>query len=100
MSLEIRGFSERGETPDVFALADAAGVFAAGGEFVHQALKAVDGPAVRGLFSLLLSLNGLAGLGLGDGIAVPANRVEFFVLEQHRSDGLARVPFDIVCEHT
>ena len=98
MSLEIRGFGERGEPSGVFPLANAAGVLAAGGEFVHQAVEAVDGPAVRGLFGPLVSLQRLAGLGLGDGIAAPSGRVEFFVLGKLGKLGTDYGLFDFSCD--
>ena len=100
MSLEVRGFCESGEPRAVFSFSDATGVLAAGGEFVDQALETMNRPSLRGLFGALLSLNRLAGLGLGDRIAAPANRVKFLVLKRHGGEGLADMPFYIVCKHT
>lgn len=99
MSLEHRGFGKGDEAGDVLALTGTAGILAAGGEFVHHTVETVNGRAVRGLLGSFLSKGRLTGLSLGDGIALPAGGVAFFVLEQHGGQGLADMSFDVAGQH-
>ena len=96
MPLEIGGFGECGEADGLFALSGAAGVLAAGGEFLDQALKVVDRPSICCLAVLFFALDCFAGLSLGHGVSAPTVGFEFFVLEEHRSQRFAHVPFDVV----
>jgi len=98
VSVEVGGFGEYGESRGVFSLAGPERILAAGGEFFHQGLKAVNGPSVAGLSGLFFALDGFSGLGLGGGVAVPAVGVEFSVLEEHANPCLSHVPFDVIRE--
>ncbi len=90
----------RGEQGEGFVATEADGVAGQGCHVCDERPEAVDGQPVFGSLGLGFALGGWGGLGLGDWGGAPGFAgVPVMVVEQHWSQRLAHVPFEIVGEH-